>query len=336
MKPVGVIKSKLRDNVEALDELIESLSSFTTPRKSGNYLRFSEDGENNNRYGLNLTSLHIRDFKTSESKDIFDFISDTINSDFIGSVNYVTKTLKLDTSGEVEKELDLYNVSKLAKEMKRNKREELYLEEFNEIRGYKICYSKLLLQDGISLTVQDKFGIGYCEETERVVIPYRKNGKVLGLIGRYNKKEVPNGIPKYLSLNNFSKSHEVFGLEENKETIEELGEVIIVESEKSVMRASSMDIDNVLAVGGCNISDYQALIINKLNIKRIILAFDEGLTVDIVKKQLDKFKTKNPFIPKKELMYLPSEYMQKGSKNCIFDESYDKVCEFKSKLIRGE
>ena len=66
--------------------------------------------------------------------------------------------------------------------------------------------------------------------------------------------------------------------------------VIIGESEKFVMQLDSMGYHNVLALGGCTITDTQARLIKSLPVNKVILAFDEGLNIEHLLLQCDKLK----------------------------------------------
>ena len=77
---------------------------------------------------------------------------------------------------------------------------------------------------------------------------------------------------------------------ENKKTIEESEYVIIGESEKFVMQLDSYGYHNGLALGNCTITDKQARIIKSLPVKKVIIALDEGVSIEHIMSQCDKLK----------------------------------------------
>lgn len=144
--------------------------------------------------------------------------------------------------------------------------------------------------DNISYKTQFKFNIMYDTFTNRIIVPwYSEKGELKGATGRYNFNDIGNN-PKWKPIINFPKGQMLYGLYENKKYIEQENYVIIGESEKFVMQLDTYGYHNALALGGCNISDMQARIIKSLPVEKVILAFDEGLSLDHLLIQADKLK----------------------------------------------
>ena len=81
-----------------------------------------------------------------------------------------------------------------------------------------------------------------------------------------------------------------------------------------------MDITMLLHQDGCNISDTQTKIIKSLPVSRIILAFDEGLSIDHVLKQAEKLK--GGLFNQKTIFVIfdgDNKILKKGSKNNACD-----------------
>ena len=196
---------------------------------------------------------------------------------------------------------------------------------------YPNCISKLFLDDGIGLLAHDVFDIRFDDESNRIIFPIRDmDGNLLGILGRYNKRNVDKRIPKYLPILNYERHYELFGIYENKDFLHDT--IILVESEKSVMKAFSMGYRNVLALGGSYISPQKKKILLKLSPKSVILALDEGLLDDHIKDVAKSLISSNPFI-KWHVGYIPSNNVDLGEKNCIFDESKEK-CQNILKKVR--
>ena len=66
-----------------------------------------------------------------------------------------------------------------------------------------------------------------------------KNGKLVGITGRYNFNDLGK-YPKWKALKNFSKGNYLYGIFENYENIKNAGYVLIGESEKFVMQLDTM------------------------------------------------------------------------------------------------
>jgi len=115
-----------------------------------------------------------------------------------------------------------------------------------------------------------------------------------------------------------SKSKILYGLDKSLKYIKEQGEVIVYESEKSVLKSWSMGFCHCVSIGGHEISDTQVLKLEKLGVD-IILAFDKDISPKEVKKQADKFILKDSLyaiIPNKHKALL-------GEKDAPVDRGID-------------
>lgn len=196
---------------------------------------------------------------------------------------------------------------------------------------YIDCVSKLFLDDGVGVIAQSFFGVRYDIESERVVFPVRdENGLIVGVLGRYNMKDRPKTIAKYLPLIHYQKHFFLFGMYENKDFINH--SIILVESEKSVMKAMSLGYRNVLALGGVNINAKQLELIDAVNPLEVILALDEGVDEKHISKMVKVLETTNPFVVR-DVGYLPSNDIGMKSKNCIFDEDPDTIDKLLEEVI---
>lgn len=186
----------------------------------------------------------------------------------------------------------------------------------NTLLSYKKMSNKRFLKDGISLETQKKFNTMYDLDSNRIVIPYLTEEGLVGITGRYNGDDFEElGIPKYLALLSFSKSKCLYGLSENYSDITN-NRIIIGEAEKSVMQLDTMGIKNGVSVGCHNISDTQINIIKSLFCNEIIIAFDEGISSDILEQECRKVQYTSPFL-KTKVGYIydaENKYIPKGSK----------------------
>lgn len=147
--------------------------------------------------------------------------------------------------------------------------------------------------DGISIKTQEEFELGFSMTDQRITIPIRDElGNLVGVKGRTsspNYKEL--GIPKYLYLFSAPKSLLLFGLDKTYSYIKEANEVIVFESEKSVMQAWSMGFKNCISIGGHELSVVQVMKLEKLGVP-IVLAYDKDITVQQIKHEASKFVVK--------------------------------------------
>lgn len=183
-----------------------------------------------------------------------------------------------------------------------------YQYENKDIEVYKKAVSNLFLDDGIGVYTQNRYDIRFDEKSNRIIIPFYFKGKLVGALGRYNQKNQPAHIQKYICVMKYHKKDFVFGYDNVDKTKHDY--LIIVESEKSVMRASSLGYENVIALGGNSISGTQMDLIEELGIKNVVLALDNGLDSDhylIQKKRLTEIGLNAIIL---------EGY---GAKDCVFD-----------------
>ena len=84
-------------------------------------------------------------------------------------------------------------------------------------------------------------------------------------------------------------SQVLYGYSENYEYLYG-NDIIIVESEKSVMQAWDFGVRNIVALGSNSLSEKQTKLLLQLQPKRIIIAMDEGLSFEQTKRNADMIK----------------------------------------------
>lgn len=149
------------------------------------------------------------------------------------------------------------------------------------------------VREGVLPFTRDKFNIGYSANKKRITIPWRwwcgDKNDVVGVIGR---TIIPCyeilGIPKYFPLKTFPKSLYVYGLQENYESIQNAGYVVVAEAEKSVLKRHSRKDETVVAIGSHDLSEEQIKILIGLNVE-VIIGLDEGISLQHIRKTCEKF-----------------------------------------------
>lgn len=147
------------------------------------------------------------------------------------------------------------------------------------------CYipHEAWLNEHISREALSRFEIGYYGLTNQITIPHRdKDGRLIGVRGRFLNKEDEKNIGKYVPLQIEGKflSHRLgcnlYGLYVVKEKVEKIKKIMLVEGEKSCLQAYSYFGEDsfVVAVCGSEISATQIKILNELNVEEIIVGFD--------------------------------------------------------------
>jgi len=147
--------------------------------------------------------------------------------------------------------------------------------------------------DGILPFTCTKFKIGYSAEKKRIIIPWRwwcgDENDFVGIIGRTTISEWKMlDIPKYFPLKKFPKSINIYGLQENYETIQKENLVVVFESEKSTLKRHSRKDGTGVSIGSHDISDEQVKILISLNTE-IVICMDKDVSLYHVRSMCEKF-----------------------------------------------
>jgi DNA primase len=146
-------------------------------------------------------------------------------------------------------------------------------------------------REGIMPKTVEKFGLAYSYKYKRNVIPLRYwlDGKLLGFNMRTTVENFDLfDIKKYFITPNYPKHLNLFGLWENRESIQKAGYAVIVESEKSVLKRDSLGDSTLTALSGHSISDEQVRILVGLNVE-IIITLDNDIDINEVRMNCEKF-----------------------------------------------
>lgn len=332
------LKQYLIDNPDIVEEFLIN-TGFVNVKyyDHSNQWRFGFD-ETSSSSSIKLNkNLVYKDYKFSEEGDIISLVMIKKKINFRTALQYIASKTKFVNKEVEEIEVRLpYNgwYKHICK-----KHDECTLDYYdkNILEEYPKTVSRLFLDDGISITTQDKFGIRYCQDTHRIIIPCFEDGKLIGAIGRYNARRFDKNIPKYLPILRYNKSQYIFGADENKEFIHS-NLLYVIESEKTVLEGDSKGINNIVAIGGNSISPVHKSKILKLQPSGIVVILDKGLGLDKANHMglngvdIDKFlgkiiiseavKLVNKFIP---VYYLDCNSIKEiQDKDNIFDSNMNK------------
>jgi DNA primase len=114
-------------------------------------------------------------------------------------------------------------------------------------------------------------------------------GEIMAIKGRLNG--TPEEFePKYLYIVNGPMSQTLFGYSENYSSLYE-NEILVVESEKSVLKLDSWGYNNVVALGSNSLSSTQVKLLLSLNPKSVTFLLDKSLPLENTKRNADLLKT---------------------------------------------
>lgn len=232
-----------------------------------------------------------------EGSDIFDLIKYNKQCSFIDSVKYLHKILGLDYTPykkqEKKEKFDPLSVFKRVLSARRRVDvSEIHAISDEALNDYVPMLHISWFREGVMPWTREKFGIAYSYKHKRVVIPLRSwlDGSLLGFNQRTTVENYEElGISKYFITPSYQKSLNLYGLWENKEEIEQKRYVVIVESEKSVLKRHSLNDGTCVALQGKTLSDEQLRIILGLDVDEVIVALDNDVPIEEVRYMCEKF-----------------------------------------------
>ena len=284
------IKEKLVENPEKLVELLENFS-FEHINHRNTEIRFARSDSGGANISIRLKNnpyCVVFDWSRGVTTDIISYIIQEKNVEFREVLQTTKKILGLGNDWRPQQKCELFggiyrNITRPNKEIQ--------LKTYNEsaLIQYERCGNLRFLRDGISLDAQKFWGIRFSVEDNRIIIPIRNEySDLVGAKGRLNDDDDEEN-PKYLYTIPVAMSQLLYGYSENYQYLYG-NDVILVESEKSVMQAWDFGVRNIVALGSHSLSEKQTKLLLQLQPKRIIIAMDEGLEFEHTKRNADMIK----------------------------------------------
>jgi hypothetical protein len=287
------IKEKLLEQPESIEHILDTFG-FEKIRIRNREIRCAREFNSNpTAVVIRLTDnehLLVKDYELNVVYDLINYIIKIKKVEFKDVMNAIKQELHLDSIYNYKRKVVLFGG--LYDKISRSNGEisvTTYPEEILEQYGNTPCL--LWLKDGISLSTQRKWGVGYCVETQRITLPIRTStSELLGIKGRCNY-EPEEYEAKYLYLtSSCSMSQTLFGYSENYSSLYE-GNIFVVESEKSVLKMDSWGYNNVVALGSNSLSTTQAKLLMSLNPKCVTFLLDKSLPLENTKRNAELLKT---------------------------------------------
>lgn len=181
--------------------------------------------------------------------------------------------------------------------------------------------------EGITEETRKKFGLmlscSKYRSQQGTVIPlrYYENGELLGINLRRSLSDEELeafGLSKYNVTKGYQKNLNIYGLWENRESIQKAGYVVVYEAEKSVLKRDSLCDSTGVAIQGHFLYEEQAQILADLNVD-IIISMDKDVSLDNVLSICKKID----FKCKKNVYYMFDKWELLGEKESVADKSCD-------------
>lgn len=284
------IKTQLIDNPDKLVELLENFG-FERINHRGNEIRFARDWQGGSNISIRLKNNQycvVFDWSRGVTTDIISYIIQEKNVDFREVLQATKKILGLGNDWRPQQKKVLFggiynNLSCKNREIQLKTYDESVLDQYEKVGNL------MFLRDGISLSSQKFWDIRFSLEDNRIIIPIRNEySELVGAKGRLNDNGDEDN-PKYLYTIPVAMSQLLYGYSENYQYLYG-NDVILVESEKSVMQAWDFGVRNIVALGSHSLSEKQTKLLLQLQPKKIIVAMDEGLEFEHTKRNADMIK----------------------------------------------
>lgn len=326
------LKKYIYENNKIVD-ILEALGMNNINDNNSKYISCSQpDGDNptstiiyKDEY---LTTLaYTRNIKSKDytgQTNIFHLIMYILKCEFPSAISWCCGVLGLDNVKTVSKKnknyIELFKKIKKPKQLK----EQIYypiniLDQFSGTPHIDLIRNDAI----ISKKVLEKYNIRYDFRSQRIVFPHFKyddSTKIAGLVGRTTIKAYKElGIKKYMSLlpTEYIKTQNLYAFNLNKQNILDKGIVIVVESEKSVMKLDMYGFPYAVSVGCHNISEFQRKLLISLRCE-VVIAFDKDVEEEHI---LETCRLFNNYT---KVSYIKDEYNLLGEKDSPVDRGLKK------------
>lgn len=285
MIDIQSLKSQLTD-----DRIIELMDALGAPlmKADSNNLIFPSICH----HGADCQAHKPRLYYYIESQSWFCFVchfsGDTISIvqhvkhlDFNQAISYICSVLNLQV-GQIEQNEQLDNWAELRRFLPNAEPEPDKLLTYDKsiLSLFDHLYPQEWLDYGISADILDKFGIGWYARQACISIPVLFNGQLVGVRGRYTREQdIAKGKYRPIctldgTVLKLATSQVMYGYDQNKAAIAKSRQVVLFESEKSVLKAPNFSIDNALAIFGSNISKQHIQLLLELGVNDVVLCMD--------------------------------------------------------------
>lgn len=281
-----IVKDKLINDIPTLIEILEQCG-FRHVKRGHDEIRcaYSQDS-NPSRIKIDTRTMVVTDFVLGITGDIYTLIQTKRKCTFREAFQFVSSFIDLG-------DISFGNNRRLFGGFFQKSKSDIYVPKIYDDTHLERSYEKIpnqrFLNDGIPITVQDRFDLHYDELSNRIIVPYHTELGLVGTVGRYNGNHEKDGVSKWMATDPFSKAHFLYGLHHNYNQITTSKWAFIGESEKFPMQLSAMGIDLGVAVGSHSISTYQAAQLKYITDK-LVVCFDEGLDEEVIREQCKKLQ----------------------------------------------
>lgn len=332
---LGEIKKQLINHPDSLVGVLEHFG-YCNIVNHGKYISCGRDEESSKKSIVvrleNNDYLYMTDYARNINKDIFSFIIKQRHVEFIDVLTEVKNALGLTDYNQLFEQRGIFGG--FYDGIKKNTTYTVRTYDDSILDQYDDCGNARFLADHISLQAQKFFGIRYDVASQGIVIPIRDQiGQLMGVKERFNY-DVDDRELKYFYEIPCAMSHTLYGYSQNYEYLVE-NDVLIFESEKSVMQCYSYGIRNCVALGSGSISTKQVKMLLELRPKNVIFLHDIGYELDRIMRNIDKIMGFSRFsqFGCGYWDYFGKGYTGKSSPSDLGEEKFEDILQHEIKMI---
>lgn len=229
----------------------------------------------------NINEHYFYCHRCAVSDDVFSLVQKVKNCSFIEALNLVIDVCHLDIEKYNEPKLDIDDWQSTLLPLIQNKTPQtLQIYDKNVMRLFDDLYWSKWVDEGISVESMQKFNIKWYARNQSVAIPcYDLDGNLIGCRQRFTQAaDCEKG--KYRPLNTLNEEYKfptgltLWGAYQNQDAIRKSKSVILLESEKSILKLDGWGINNCASLYGANFTDEQKDILLTLGVERVTIALD--------------------------------------------------------------
>ena len=277
--------TRIRMNM-SIDDVILLMSSIDADYNfaSDTEVHFRSICHNSNSYKLYYydSSKRFYCFRCGESFDIFEIFKKVLHISLSDAVKKICEQLNINVKNVDECSSLCDNWAELRRFLPNAEPEPDKLLTYDKsiLALFDHLHPQEWLDYGISADILDKFGIGWYARQACISIPVVFNGQLVGVRGRYTREQdIAKGKYRPIctldgTVLKLATSQVMYGYDQNKAAIEKSRQVVLFESEKSVLKSPQYGIDNALAVFGSNISKQHIQLLLELGVNDVVLCMD--------------------------------------------------------------
>lgn len=290
-----VLKRILYDDQSHIIKVLESCGVHSIKQLNERIQGAREGGDNPTSIQIitkddNLGAVFHTDSSFSGG-DIISLVEHMEKIEFLDAIDYICNVIGIENSYEYQPKKKLFGIldTLFGSKKERAIEENIKLED-KVLNQFFINPHSKLTEQGVSVKTQIKFQTGYDIGDNRLLTPIRdEDGDIVTIKGRtLNGDYKTMDIPKFIAYYPYKAVDILYGLYENQLNIYMNQEVIVVESEKGVQQADSIDVDNCVATSKKKISDNQVDKLISLQCT-IVLAFDKDVSPEDIIIEAEKF-----------------------------------------------